>query len=143
MNIVAETLRVGPARLWWHEATLDHFRGVVIEPRQFPAPVRTTSASSLRRIDGRALSGEAVRVGSVGGRSRPTGALLQGDLMWGRMPDGEILFWLQGVGTNYPLEVAADGSRITNALDAQRRARELIGNGAATDLRGLDPRYLQ
>jgi hypothetical protein len=143
MNIVAETLRAGPARLWWHEATLDHFRGVVVEPRQFPAPARTASASSVLRIDGRELSGEAVRVGSVGGRSRPTGALLQGDLMWGRMPGGEILFWLQGVGTNYPLEIAADGSRITNALDAQRRARELIGNGAATDLRGLDPRYLQ
>lgn len=148
LDSTANVLRVDADRLWWHEATLNNFRGVVIEPRQYPLSsggtnLSATGAVDQRVVDGQLIVGEPARISTVGGRNRATGVLLQGDLMWGRTRSGEIVFWLQGRGTNYLLRSAADGTPITNQVDAENRAREMIGNGAATDLRPLDPRYVR
>ncbi len=61
---------------------------------------------------------------------------LQGLLMMGRTSTGLPLFWLKGTDTNYVLR-GANGRPVTNLVDAEARAHELIANGGASRLRAL------
>jgi hypothetical protein len=99
-----------------------------------------TAGSGNRTISGIEITGTPTRIESIGGINRSTGEALQGDLMWARRPGGELVFWLQGRGTNYLLR-GADGVLVTNAFEAEQRARELISNGGATDLRPLPAQF--
>jgi hypothetical protein len=105
-----------------------------------PAATTPSPSSNNRTIGGIEITGTPSRVEAVGGINRHTGQALQGDLMWARQPGGELVFWLQGRGTNYVLRDAG-GALITNQADAEVRARELISNGGATDLRPLPAQF--
>ncbi|MCX7231319.1 MAG: hypothetical protein NTW15_20345 [Burkholderiales bacterium] len=83
----------------------------------------------------------STNVRAVGGINGKTGNALQGDLKVTRDTRGNLVFSLQGRGTNYLLR-GADGKPVTNQLDATARARALISHGGATDLRPLPPRFV-
>jgi aminoglycoside phosphotransferase (APT) family kinase protein len=98
---------------------------------------RPLSRSNVLFIDGVRIVGGKVRAGSVGGRD-PDGKPGQGDLMWGRTGEGNVVFWLQGRQTNYLLRSPTTNDPIRSQPEAEARARELISNGAARDLRPLE-----
>jgi hypothetical protein len=86
------------------------------------------AAPDIARAKGSALQ-------LVSGISVKTGQALQGELMYGRSGSGKAMFWLQGEGgKRYELN-GADGKPVTNAMDAETRARKIITNGGATQLR--------
>ena len=67
----------------------------------------------------------------------------QGELRVGRDANGKNVFWLEGLqGRPYPL-VGPTGRPVTNTVDAEARAKQLMHSGAATQLRKttelLDP----
>lgn len=86
-----------------------------------------------RVIDGVAVFGTPTDLKSVGGVNG-AGQALQGRLKAGRTATGPLVFWLEGRGTNYLLR-GRDGQPLRNAVEAEARARELIRNRGATDLR--------
>jgi hypothetical protein len=98
---------------------------------------RPLSRSNVLFVDGVTIVGGKVRVGSVGGRD-PDGKAGQGDLMWGRTGEGNVVFWLQGRQTNYLLRSPTTNDPIRSQPEAEERARELISHGAARDLRPLE-----
>jgi hypothetical protein len=112
--------------------------------RRQPAPGRGHPPQAPVRqgpvIDGIPMQGQAVRVQAVGAENSQR-VPLQGDLMWGRTDSGSAVFWLAGRGTNYLLR-DGQGALIGNQADALVRARQLIKNDGATDLRPLDSKVL-
>ena len=99
------------------------------------------SAGAPRAIGGIPIQGSPSPLKPIGGVDR-SGRALQGELMFGRTQDGNTLFWLQGTDTNYVLKNPVTGLPVTNAADADARARQLISSGGASRLRPLDARFV-
>ncbi|MFK7963479.1 MAG: hypothetical protein AB8C46_05870, partial [Burkholderiaceae bacterium] len=91
------------------------------------------------QIDGVTIQGTPSTVQYVGVES----VGLQGLLMWGREPGGQVVFWLQGAEQspggsrfNYVLR-SPDGELIRSQGEAMDRARDYITHGLATQLEPL------
>jgi hypothetical protein len=102
----------------------------VIEVAKLPPEARArgnvTVSSAVPKIPGMTIRNPA-RIEDVGSEKLK----LQGELWFGRDQHGNTVFWLKGTDTNWILRNEND-KLITNKLEAEIRARELIENGAAS-----------
>jgi hypothetical protein len=109
-------------------------------PKDTRSALQSTNTPVGLIIEGhRVLDAQLVRR-DIGNEVAANGVGLQGSLMRGRTPGGTPVYWLQGQRTNYILR-NANHSLVTSAAQAERRAKEYIRYGMASDLRPLDLRH--